>query len=302
MITYYKKTLSDTHLKTLDKFKVGTLIEVTSPNEDEINFLVENFNLDKELLIDGLDENELPRFEKANDENYIFVNILNDTKDSLGTLLIIISNNFILTYSKNPVINLARLFPKNKTTATTQRGRLLIKILAQINSEFERRILSIVKTVRTKKNQTIKLEEKDFQTLLDYKDFLNELVSNYSYTSLLYRKIIKNIKFHEDDKEEVESLIIDSEESLNLCKNSLKTITNITNYYSIILSNKLNRTIKILTLVTVIINIPAAIGAIYGMNVPLPFSQSPYVFWYLLTLIIIIITFFTIYIRKKDLI
>ncbi len=302
MIKYYKKTLTNNKLQELEDFKVGCLIEVVNPVSTELDFISDKYSLSRVLLEDGLDENELPRFEDLDGVKYIYANVPSVNDDSLGTLLIVISEKFIMFFSRSKITALDYLLSSNIQFATTQRGRLLILILSIINSHVELKIKSIVKTVRSKKNRTDKLQDKDFEVLLRYKDFLNELVSNYNYTSMMYRKLIKNIKFHENDKQEVEDLLIDSEESLNLCKNSLKTINNITDYYSILMSNKLNKTIKLLTVVTIVINIPAAIGALYGMNVGLPFSEHPYIFWYLISIIVVIIAIFITYIRKKNVI
>jgi len=55
-----------------------------------------------------------------------------------------------------------------------------------------------------------------------------------------------------------------------------------------------------LTLFTILINIPAAIAAIYGMNVALPYGSSLYAFYYIIGFIIVLIVGFLIFVRKKE--
>lgn len=57
---------------------------------------------------------------------------------------------------------------------------------------------------------------------------------------------------------------------------------------------------KVLTSITIVLTIPNIIGAIWGMNVSLPFENTPGAFW-ILNLIIIVICILTVWIlRKKD--
>ena len=84
----------------------------------------------------------------------------------------------------------------------------------------------------------------------------------------------KKIEFFEEDKEFINDLIIESDQGMNLCRNALKTITNLRHYYYIILSNRLNRTLKILTIFTILISIIAAVSSVYGMNIKLPFQDN----------------------------
>lgn len=300
MISYYKRSISQNSLEKLDTFKVGSWINVTNPKEEDLKFLADEYKLELDLLEDGLDENELPRIDIDNGNYYIYIKTPVKNTNLLNTLLIVIGTNFLLTISKKEIEYLKNLVDSKKKIITTQRLKSVIKILSNINDETEKKVNSIVKNVQIKKNSTTKLKEKDLEILLGYEDFLNNLVSMYNYTSVLYIKMIKKINFYEEDKEYLEDLLVDSEQGLNSCKNSVKTISNITNYYSIILSNNLNRTIKILTVFTILINIPAAVAAIYGMNVALPFASNSYVFFYIIGLIAFLITAFFIFIKKKD--
>jgi magnesium transporter len=48
--------------------------------------------------------------------------------------------------------------------------------------------------------------------------------------------------------------------------------------YASVISNNLNIVLKILTVVTILMQVPTIIASIYGMNVPLPLQSSPYAF------------------------
>ena len=301
MITYFKRTVKDMTLSKIDSFETGCWINVLNPNPEELNFLVKEYNLDIELLQEGLDENELPRTDLSEKEKYLFVKTVNREKNTLNTFLIVLSENFILTLSSEEPQSVKEIIAGKTTFITTQRIKCLVTLLTNIVDKFELATTNIVKDVQRKKNTTLKLKEEDMESLLMYEDTLNNFVTTYYYHSLLFNKIRKKIKFYEEDQEDIEDLIVESTQGMNLCQRSLKTISNIRNFYSIILSNKLNRTIKILTVFTILITIPAAISSIYGMNVFLPLQENPFAFYYVLGIIVLLLGSFMYYLKARDL-
>jgi magnesium transporter len=48
--------------------------------------------------------------------------------------------------------------------------------------------------------------------------------------------------------------------------------------FSSVISNNLNLVMKILTIVTLILQIPTLVASIYGMNIVLPMQNSPFAF------------------------
>lgn len=300
MITYLKRTLKDRGIRRHSYFEIGTWINVIDPTEKEIELLVKKFNLDKQNLISGLDQNEIPRLDFVKGNTYIFLKTMSSTKKSLQTYLIVLAEKFFLTLSKEEPRFIKKL--TQEEFITTQKLKCMIRLFSEINKEFERSTIEIVRTVNLKKSHATKLKDKDVAVLLEQEDILNNFVFSYYYINLVYERLIKKIKFFEKDKEIIEDLIIGSKEGFNLCKSSLKTISNIRNYYTILLSNKLNRIITILTVFTIFISIPAAISGIYGMNLVLPLEKNPFAFYYILLFIGVLWLILLLYFKKKDII
>ncbi|RLI96315.1 MAG: magnesium transporter CorA family protein, partial [Candidatus Aenigmatarchaeota archaeon] len=69
--------------------------------------------------------------------------------------------------------------------------------------------------------------------------------------------------------------------------------------YSTVLSNNLNRIMKFLTSMTIILTIPTIISSIYGMNVGLPLQENPAAFFYIIFLILVMSSVMVVvFIRK----
>jgi magnesium transporter len=88
----------------------------------------------------------------------------------------------------------------------------------------------------------------------------------------------KNLRFYDDDKEQIEDIILTAGQLIDSIKGSLKTIVNIREAYSNIATNNLNRQIKLLTTLTVVLTIPTIVGSFFGMNVPVPFQGNSFAF------------------------
>ena len=69
--------------------------------------------------------------------------------------------------------------------------------------------------------------------------------------------------------------------------------------YHIIFTNDVNRTIKFLTALTIILSIPIIIVSIYGMNIALPFQHHPYAFPIIMGIIVASSVIALFFFRKK---
>ena len=67
------------------------------------------------------------------------------------------------------------------------------------------------------------------------------------------------------------------------------------------ISNNLNRIVKFLTSMSIIVAIPTLIASIYGMNVGLPFQDSKIAFWIVLSMSILFSTIIGIFLWRKKL-
>ena len=299
MITFFELKSRNNKLRELNKFRKGCWMNVVNPTSSELKYLIEKRAIDEDLLEEGLDEHELPRFDVHEDKTYFFVKeIFSDNE--LGTVLIILSDDFLVTVCKREPVFVKKAVEGQFDLQPTHKLHATITFLSHLNDNFEKPIMNVVRSVQKRRKDPTILKEQELQTLLHQEEFLSNLTSMYVYTNLLYTKMIKKLKFSKEDKEMVEDLIVDTEQNLNLCKTSLRTITNIRDYYSIAQSNQLNRNIKALTVLTVIITIPAAVSGIYGMNVTLPWQENNNAFWLIISLIAMLWGIFFYFIRKKQ--
>jgi magnesium transporter len=102
------------------------------------------------------------------------------------------------------------------------------------------------------------------------------------------------------DQELIEDLLNASRQSEVLCNVNLKTIRSLRESFQIIFTNNVNKTIKLLTALTIIFSIPTVISSLYGMNVKLPLSHSPYAFLFIIFFIGVLFILAYIYFQRKE--
>ena len=92
----------------------------------------------------------------------------------------------------------------------------------------------------------------------------------------------KYVRLFEEDKELIEDLYLTNEQMVQMCIANVKYLVNIRDSYSTFSSNNLNKTMRFLTAITLILTIPTMVFSFYGMNVQLPISSNPSAFLYII--------------------
>jgi len=291
MIEYYKKTTRKDKIELLSHYSRGSWIKVIDPTEEEINFLVKKFNLEKDLFLDGLDIYEIPRIEEEKKKAYFFFNIPTSKIENefSSSFLVILSKDLFITVSKADLEIFDRV-QRTKNFFTNQITRSLLQMLLFLSNNYSLKIRSILKEVRKDRKRLRSLTEKDIVDLVLQEDTLNDYLSSFSPLISMHTNMLKlkSIKFGEDEREFIEDLIVDLNQTLTSCKAALKTITNMRDYYSTTLSHNLNRILTVLTIFTIILTIPTVLSGIYGMNIKLPMQNLSGVFWILMGIILFV--------------
>lgn len=305
MIKYLYKSLRTVSLDEIEDFKRGTWVYVEAPAEEELAVLAENFKLDAGILEDALDEDEVPRLEKANGVSYIFVRFAyqkaNGDVDT-APLLIVFGGEYVITISPVHVPALDA-FKRGSLTATTQRAKLVLLLLSYISDQYDmfiNRTSRKIKGIRSRlRNQGI--TNQDFIDFATIEDELNEFLASLQPTNAALRRLLvsKHLPLYEDDHDLVEDLLLNNDQSIEASKSNLRSIENIRDAYSAISANNLNRTIMILTVATVLIALPNLFFGMYGMNVPLPLQHATWMFWGILGFTVFLLASLAYVARKK---
>lgn len=285
MIKYYFKSLRSERVQELEGYKPGCWVYAEAPSQREIEDLVEKFGLVSGHLQDALDEDEMPRLEKEGEQSYIYVRFAYKTPDGdleTAPLLFVFSGDIVITVSQVRLPSLDSFLSGKISYATTQRAKLILLILQQIVDRYDVYIARTSKQIKLIRSRLRghEISNQDFIDFVVIEDELNEFLSSLMPTNATLRRLLlgRYVPLFAEDQDIVEDLLLNNEQSIEACNSNMQSIIHIREAYTSISSNNLNRTIKILTIFTVLIMLPSAFYGMYGMNLPLPFQSEAWAF------------------------
>ena len=178
-----------------------------------------------------------------------------------------------------------------RSFATTQKTKLFLEFLTELMVTYERKLTRTRKMVYRDMGRVRSIRGREIQRLVFLEQELNETISALVPTNAWLNLLTKGnyIQMFSEDRELLEDLIIVNIQLVDSAKSILKTIQNIRGASEAILTQNLNSTIRTLTAFTIILTIPTLIASLFGMNVAIPFQESPYGFWIVLGFIAIVV-------------
>lgn len=304
VIQIYYKNGKQKNLTTIQTFQKGSWIYVEKPTVEELDELVEKLDLEKGHLRDALDINEVPRLEQENNATYIFTRFAYTENNRIETapLLTIIKKNFFITLLPLPFQRLEKLHETNKFGTTTNHAKLLISIFSQTMKSYNDYLNIISKKVRLSTTNLEKIKNRDIIQFVQYESVLNDFILALVRTNTVVHSFLpgKILSVSDDEYDLLEDISLYNGQLIQISNENLKTIVNIREAYSTIMTNNLNQIIKLFTSLTVVLTIPTIVSSFYGMNVNLPFDNHPYAFFMIFGITMAIVICIIVLFNKKN--
>ena len=291
MIEYLKPNLKG--IIELKKPTKDCWINVYNPDEEELNYLVkllkvkENEISDFKNDINSLqDLEEIPILEKWGTKYFMITRTAQKGKGIQDKSLeyhttpigILITNDYVITigFIKSGIIKQFK-----ERNIKFNRISFVLKLLLQSSrnyltylKEMDRKILTIEHRLEESPRNT------EIMKLLNLEKSLVFFNTSLKGNQILYERIAKLKSFSKSEAYEdlIEDMLDENKQGIEMAQVYSNIIKSTLDVYSSIISNNLNKVMKVLTSITIIIAIPTLIASIYGMNVILPFQQSLYAF------------------------
>ncbi|HCE1003083.1 magnesium transporter CorA family protein [Staphylococcus aureus] len=312
MITSFRHSEDiDKHIIKTPLDHTASWINVVEPDREEIENLMEQYNIPEDFIRDPLDSEESSRIEYDEDTGYsliiIDLPIVNSTNRSVLSFVtiplgIIIGNGIIVTVCDAENEFLENL-PKRDINLKFH-SRFALEILTTIADHYNRNLRLLNKSrIRIEKELKNNITNKQLFKLMEVEKslvyFLAALKGNDTIIKKLFR--LPAIKRFEEDEELLEDLIIENNQAIETTELHQRILESITTSYASLLSNDMNTIMKTLTLFTVLLTLPTLVFSFFGMNVPLPIDDHSYISWIIVVGIsLILVVFVSIFLWRKQ--
>ncbi len=267
-----------------DKIEKNMWIHISGAKYEDINKLSQITKIDKELLVTAMDDEESAHLDIDDDYTMIVLDvpIYVDHIYETYPFVIIYNKDYYITMCKQETKLLDLMIKKFKKIEPHKHVRLTLQIMYRIASQY----IASLKYLNSKRQDI----EKEIHTSIENKDLLSLMTLNKSFiyfsTSLNANKTVLSkvkrlpeYKKYESDFDLMEDVEVENNQAIEMCSIYRDILTNVIDANAAIISNNLNTVMKVLAVITLIIEIPTLIASIFGMNVKLPFIDNPYGFY-----------------------
>lgn len=259
---------------------------------DQLHGLANRYNLDFNVLRDVLDKNELPRVELRDGGLYVFIrSVERGGHGHVATtpILLAVKDSVFLNLTTGEG-NDTRLAAPSILAHATDMHSLLLATFAAVISEYEELMQKTSHYIKDtgQRLRTHEVTNRDFVKFVTVEDNLNEYRMNLDGMLVVAQRLQENLT-KSTDHEAVEDIILYIRQLLVAIESYKQSITSIRNAYGTIANNNLNRRMKALTVLTLLVALPNVFYGMYGMNVPLPFQDSSLAYGFIVLFTIILI-------------
>jgi len=301
MIQYFKNI--DHRTVSADKAEVGTWVNVLPPlKQEEFSELSETLDIPIDFLKDSLDIDERSRYEL--DDNVKLVVIKTPTENNSFNesdafyitipICIILTHNQIVTVNSFENEAIKKFLNTFQNRSMDKKSMMVLKIFEKVTTNF----LDYLKEINMRRNT---LEQKlyianrneELLQLMRIQKSLVYFITALRSNELLMMKIARTnfLQLNEDEKDFLDDLVVETSQALEMANTYTNILNSTLDAFASIISNNQNEVLKRLTTLTIFLSVPVLIASIYGMNVPIPYKDTPYAFWAPVIISLIIVAF-----------
>lgn len=281
---YYQRRSANEPLEQIRRPYVTEGVWLHVPDHKvDLHELAMDYGLNANIVRDVLDSHELPRAEFKDGIGYVFIRFPSASTNGSATkpLLAVMAKDKFFTFSPHTIFS-----PKGidsfLTTSTDRPSALLASVIAGAVAEFEKRVNALEEKIAASRRRLRRheVQNDDFIAFVGIDDRINEYRSSLESISGVVKQLQLNRHklFKDHEVEALEDIYLHIQQLLVSISASAKTINSIQNAYSTIANNTLNRRMKALTAMTILLAIPNVFYGMYGMNLALPFQHQPWAY------------------------
>jgi len=280
-------------------------ISLVAPSAEEIETISKKYSISAQMLNYALDENEPPRTDQENGVTLILCKMpFRDTHSGYFDTIplgIILKEDVIITITlrKNLIIE---EITSDKTLEKLNQNLLIFHIFNRINFYFLSFLRSLEQEVdKTEETLLLSSNNHEITKLLR----LRKTLAYFNTATLSNRNVLEKIskggilELSKNDSDLLDDVLVENKQAQEMIAIHVNILSDTMEAYASIISNNLNSIMKFLTSFTILLSLPVIIASYYGMNVDLPFQQSPGIFQGILIVSFLLVFIFTVIFYKR---
>ena len=274
MISYWKckDGFSEIH-----QWKSGCWIKVTQPTEEDLALLKERFAV-PDFAHDAADIEERPRVDQEDNWLLVFVRVPNksiledgDSVFSTAPMAILIRDDVFITVNYYDTEVLDDFIKwSNRRHINNCKGYDLLLSLMLSTSVWYLKYLKQMNLMMNTAEQRLekKMDNDELMRTMGIGKFLIYFITSLKGNMTVLTRLKKRLRTLPHDDDLLDDVVIETQQAIDTAEIYSNILERQQETYSSVIGNNLNRIMKTLTVVTILLMIPTVVAGYYGMNVP----------------------------------
>lgn len=274
MISYWK---CKDGFREIHQWKSGCWVKVTNPTEEELAVLKERFAV-PDFTHDAEDIEERPRVDNENNWMLVFVRVPNRSIDEDGETMfttapmaVLIRDDVFITvnYFETEVLDDFINWSQRRHLNSCKGYDLLLSLMLS-TSVWYLKYLKQMNTMMSAAEERLeqKMDNDELMRNMGLSKFLIYFITSLKGNMTVLARLKKRLRALPHDDDLFEDVEIETQQALDTASIYNDILERQQETYSSVIGNNLNRIMKTLTVVTILLMIPTVVAGYYGMNVP----------------------------------
>ena len=274
-------------LTTLSQPEAGCWINVVAPSADEVADL-RVMGIPADYLSYPLDPDERARSERENGDLLIILRIPHYQGEGADIPYITIPLGIIMT--PDYLVTVVRVenelveemsSGRVRGLETAKRVRFVLRVLLQSSSRYLSHLRQMTRVIDALEDQLQEsTRNREVLELLKYQKSLTYFTTALRSNELMMERLQRSQWFaaYPEDEDLLEDVITENRQAIEMTNITSNILSSMMDAFASIISNNLNRVMKLLASITIVVSLPTMVASFYGMNVDLPLSGHAWAF------------------------
>ena len=261
----------------IHQWKSGCWIKVTNPTADDLALLKERFAV-PDFTHDAMDIEERPRVDHEDNWLLVFVRVPcksidedGDTVFSTAPIAILIRDDVFITvaYYDNEVLDDFIRWSNQRHLSSCKGYDLLLSLMLSTSVwylKYLKQMNGMMNAAEQRLEQ--KMDNDELMRTMGMGKFLIYFITSLKGNATVLARLKMRLRSQPHDEDLLEDVEIETQQALDTASIYNDILDRQQEAYSSVIGNNLNRIMKTLTVVTILLMIPTVIAGYYGMNVP----------------------------------
>jgi len=305
MISYWK---CKDGFGEIHQWKSGCWIKVTNPTDEDLSQLRERFAI-PDITHDARDIEERPRVDQEDNWMIVFVRVPcksldpdGDTVFSTAPVAVLIRDDVFIsvTYYDTQVLDDFISWSQRRHINNCKGYDLLLSLMlstAVWYLKYLKQMNSMMNAAEVRLEQ--KMDNDELMRTMGLGKFLIYFITSLKGNMTVLARLKTRLRTLTHDEALLEDVEIETQQALDTASIYNDILERQQEAYSSVIGNNLNRIMKTLTVVTILLMIPTVIAGYYGMNVPNGMEAWPWGFPLAVTISILLMVLCYAFIRHS---